>query len=90
MLRQPDMPFVLVIIPRLEDENIVKKFAKWLCGLNDTSGEIPKEEHIHTLNQDPRAKIMLTILLVLVVGVAVFLYVFFSIATKYIYPFPSN
>ena len=41
-------------------------------------------EHISSVEQDPKAKIMLYVMLIILVGVAVFFYLFFSIATRFV------
>ena len=45
---------------------------------------------INTAEQKPRDKIILNVLLVVIVGVAVALYLFFSVGTRYLYPPPSS
>ncbi|XP_033116002.1 sodium/myo-inositol cotransporter-like isoform X2 [Anneissia japonica] len=63
-----------------------KKGYDWFCGYDDTmKGKQKAQKHrehlkaVTSLEQDPKAKIFLNVNLVVIIGVATFLYIFFSV-----------
>ena len=58
--------------------------------VNHATREAGAEQHISSVKQDPKAKLLLGFLLIMITTVDILNYLYFSIATKQTYPPPAS